>query len=67
MHDAYVQKDNEIYFPLQQTARPFDFPLRSYDNLSEDYQGGRDSHKAFQRPHFHSFHFPFISWKERNL
>jgi hypothetical protein len=35
MSDAYEQKDNQVYFHLQQTARCFDFPLRSNDHFVE--------------------------------
>jgi hypothetical protein len=36
IHHVYGQKHKQVYFQLQQMACLFDFPIRSYDNWSED-------------------------------
>jgi hypothetical protein len=40
MNGAYEHKDNQVYFHLQQTARRFDFPLKSNDHFHGGCQEG---------------------------
>jgi hypothetical protein len=55
---AYEQKDNQVYFHLQQMARRFDFPLRSNDHFHGDYQKA-EGHARLSGTHgFPTFHLP---------
>jgi hypothetical protein len=38
----------EVNFPMQETACPLDFPIKSYDQISEDCAGTQQSHEAVQ-------------------
>jgi hypothetical protein len=55
---AYQQKDNQVYFHLQQTAHHFDFPLRSNDHFCGDYQKAEGRVRLSGTHGFPTFHLP---------
>jgi hypothetical protein len=60
MSGAYEQKDNHVYFHLQQMAHRFDFPLRSNDHFRGDCQNA-ECHTRLSGTHgFPPFTFLYL-------
>jgi hypothetical protein len=64
---AYGQKDNQVYFHLQQMAHHFNFPLRSNAHFSKKCLEGGGSHEALGNPCFPPFHLPLFSWENIDI
>jgi hypothetical protein len=46
MHAEHGWKVYRVYFHSKQTACHFDFPIRSYGQISGDCLGGQQSHET---------------------